>query len=262
MVKNTLTTWPTGWNWEKLKKFSHMSDNISSVLQDKEILEDPQRVKNFWGKISGYIVTCCHKYPATMKTITKDELVEKLKKKFIKNFKKMTQSTANKKIEEAVNNFVIKRMELLKTPNWWDYYTEENRVGIKHGRYWKMSADSLEEFKRTHKLKLAESELDEIIDNRNKAKDIMRNLDKYILNLDLAKSLAKAWVFHLSDLFPSVYVDSNDHVHVIGVDYSDFWITKDDVNFLCSISYEISKEKDLKHWVFTLEDEIDEHFWN
>ena len=94
-----------------------MSDNISSVLQDKEILEDPQRVKNFWGKISGYIVTCCHKYPATMKTITKDELVEKLKKKFIKNFKKMTQSTANKKIEEAVNNFVIKRMELLKTPN-------------------------------------------------------------------------------------------------------------------------------------------------
>ena len=274
MAKNTLTSWPTWWDWEKKNKFSPMNENISSILQDKKIVEDPRRIKNFEREVSHYILTCCLKdsYNGTqyiskdkMMYISKDELIQFLKKKFIKNFRGMTQNTANKKIEEAVNNFIIKRSEVLKKDEW-EHFIDEIKEERKEARYWRVDSDFMLERTQKNKLKISESELEWIIDDTNKAKDIMRNLDKYVLNLELAKTLAKAWVFHEYTLMPDrkEYVDSFGNIIVLheSIDYSDFWIKKDDITYLRDMSQEIYKEKKLNHSVFDLEDEIDEHFWD
>ncbi len=245
MTINKPTNWPTWWGWEKKNKFSPMNENISSVLQDDKIVENPQTINNFEKKISWYIRSCIEDNPYTIRTITKDELVRMIKEKFIKNFKKMSLSTANKIIEKAVNKFLVARNGYWKTNDWRDYFVNEI-IG-----------------KRKYVKELTETELEWIIDDTYEAKKIMRNLNKYVLNLDLAKALAKAWVFHEYELFPSVhYYKGSADAYVWVIDYPNFWITKDDITYLCEMSSKIHKEKISNNpIILDLEDEIDEHFW-
>ena len=243
MAKNTLTSWPTGWNWEKKNKFSPMNENISSILQDKRNIEDSKTINNFEKQISWYIRSCVIYDSYEMRIITKDKLVEMIKEKFIKNFKKMSLHTANEKIETAVNKFLIARDGYWKTNDWRDYFVKEIME------------------KRKYIRELTETELEWIIDDEYEAKKIMRNLDKYVLNLDLAKALAKAWVFHEYELFPNVHYEGVQDDCVWIVDYSNFWITKDDIDYLCEMSFKIQEGKNLKSSVvLDLEDEIDEYF--
>lgn len=234
-----------------------MNENISSILQEKQIVENPKRIKTFEREVSHYILTLCLKDSYEMTRIIKDELVEILKNKFLKNFREMTQNTANKKIEEAVNNFIIKRSEVLKK-NEWDGFIREIIEERREARTWRRLST------KNIKKELTESELEWIIDDTNKAKDIMRNLDKYVLNLELAITLAKAWVFHKNDLFPTKKHYAT-RVAIIPVGktmwYPDFWIAEDDINYLCDMSAKINKEKKSNHATFDLEDEIDEYFW-
>lgn len=204
------------------------------------------------------IITHICDNPKKMKTISEKELVNALSEEFINN-QKITKSTVGKQeiIKRVTNKFIRKRKAVSNVPNWRENFI--NRVIVERG------TTNLELFKILEikpPKELTEQELEWLIDNVNQAKDVMRNLDKYTLNSKLAIALTKAWVFHITDLIPTHWIDSLDHVHLMNIEYADFWIEENDINYLHDMSVKIQNEKISNHSTFRLEDEIDEYFKN
>lgn len=269
MVVNTPPIWPTGWKW--WKKIELWSTDILSILQNNKVVDDPQRVRNFAYEISSCINRRCVEDPIYMKDATKEKLISDLEEELMKNFRKMTKSTAKKKIEKAVNEFMIKRMKIKKMmkiynyPAWWDDFIEAIEA-VRSGVSAEGMSELLNKIWNRHNIKLTKSELENIATDKLKAKKIMRHLNWYVLNLDLAKALAMVWLLHDEDNYPSIRIGSDSHI-LMSPSYFRFRIEKEDLDFLCEKSAEIesvhsSFSLGKREKIIEIRDEIDEYFDN
>lgn len=155
---------------------------------------------------------------------------------------------------------------VINTPPIWPTWWKEKKFSLMND-----NISSVLKCKKKRKIKgtkLTKSALEIIATDIDTAEFVMENLNKYVLNLDLAKALAMAWLLHDEDNYPAVPIKGKDeHRHM---EPSDFHIKNEDLYFLCEKSAQIELLKGAPGYVtwakevkiFEIRDEIDDYFEN